>query len=130
MRQIVSLTVHRYRTALTKSRLSIPLFCCEHIFLEDEDFFSNLLKNAVGQNSFCYATNDHAINLLTDWIKTRHKLEELPTTICFCLRFFMRATSEFISDWALDKWECPPRDMAKFFIAAMPEPLKPLLLQI
>ena len=100
------------------------------IVLEDEDFFSNLLKNAVGQNSFRYATNDHAINLLTDWIKTRHGLEELPPTICFCLRFFMRAVSEFISDWALDKWECPPRDMAKFFVAAMPEPLKPLLLQI
>ena len=31
------------------------------IILEDEDFYMNLLKNAVGQNSFRYATNDHAI---------------------------------------------------------------------
>ena len=34
------------------------------IVLEDENFYTNLLKNAVGQNSFRYATNDHAINLL------------------------------------------------------------------
>ncbi len=81
------------------------------IILEDEDFYMNLLKNAVGQNSFRYATNDHAINLLTDWIKERHNLDELPPTICFCLRFYMRAVSEFVNDWALGKWECPPREI-------------------
>ena len=100
------------------------------IILEDEAFYVNLLKNSVGQNSFRYATNDHAINLLADWIKARHKLDELPPTICFCLRFYMRAVSELVNDWALGKWECPPQDMAKFFVEAMPEPLKPLLLQI
>lgn len=42
------------------------------IILEDEDFYVNLLKNAVGQNSFRYTTTDHAINLLGEWIKTRH----------------------------------------------------------
>ena len=100
------------------------------IILEDEEFFLNLLKNAVGQNSFRYTTNDHAINLLADWIKARHNLQELSPEIFFCVKFFMRAVSEFVKDWALEKWECPPREMAKFFIASMPEPLKPLLLQI
>lgn len=100
------------------------------IVLEDEDFYINLLKNAVGQNSFRYATNDHAINLIVDWIKIRHNLRELSPEIYFCVRFFMRAVSEFVTDWALGKCECSPRDMAKFFIAAMPAPLKPLLLQI
>ena len=100
------------------------------IILEDENFYINLLKNAVGQNSFRYTTNDHAINLLANWIKTQHNLHELPPEIFFCIRFFMRAVSEFVSDWALGKWECSPREMAKFFVAAMPEPLKPLLLQI
>ena len=100
------------------------------IILEDEKFYINLLKNAVGQNSFRYATNDHAINLIADWIKTRHNLNELSPEIYFCIKFFMRAISEFVNDWALSKWECTPRDMARFFIAAMPEPLKPLLLQI
>ena len=100
------------------------------IILEDEDFYVNLLKNAVGQNSFRYTTNDHAINLLGEWIKTRHGMEELPPTIFFCLKFFMRAVSELVNDWCLGKWECSPRDMAKFFVEAMPEPLKPLLLQV
>jgi len=100
------------------------------IVLDDENFYVNLLKNAVGQNSFRYATNDHAINLLADWIKTRHNLDELSPEISFCIRFFMRAVSEFVSDWALDKWDCSPREMAKFFIEAMPEPLKPLLLHV
>ena len=99
------------------------------IILEDERFYMNLLKNAVGQNSFRYATNDHAINLLEDWIKARHYLQELTPEISFCIRFFMRAVSELVNDWALDKWDLTPRDMAKFFITAMPEPLKPLLLQ-
>ena len=98
------------------------------IVLEDKEFFLNLLKNAVGQNSFRYTTNDYAINLLADWIKTRHNLQELTPEICFCLRFYMRGISEFVNDWALDKWECTPREMAKFFIEAMPAPLKPLLL--
>jgi len=98
------------------------------IVLEDENFYTNLLKNAVGQNSFRYATNDHAIKLLEDWIKAQHNLNELSPEIFFCIRFFMRAVSEFVSDWALGKWECSPREMAKFFVEAMPAPLKPLLL--
>ena len=97
---------------------------------EDENFYTNILKNAVGQNSFRYATNDHAINLLKEWIKARHNLRELTPEICFCLRFYMRAISELVNDWALDKWDLTPREMAKFFLAAMPAPLKPLLLQI
>ncbi|MBQ6131436.1 MAG: TetR/AcrR family transcriptional regulator C-terminal domain-containing protein [Selenomonadaceae bacterium] len=100
------------------------------IVLEDEDFYVNLLKNAVGQNSFRYTTNDHAINLLGDWIKIHHNLNELTPEITFCVRFYMRAISEFVSDWALDRWECSPREMAKFFVEAMPASLKPLLLQI
>ena len=100
------------------------------IIVEDENFYLNLLKNAVGQNSFRYATNDHAIKLLADWIKTRHNLSELTPEIYFCVKFFMRAISELVNDWVLGKWNCSPREMAKFFIAAMPAPLKPLLLQI
>lgn len=100
------------------------------IVREDEDFYLNVLKNAVGQNSFRYTTNDHAIKLVADWIKARHKMQELPPNICFCLRFFMRALSESVNDWCLDKWDCSPREMAKLFIEAMPAPLKPLLLQI
>ena len=98
------------------------------IILEDERFFINLLKNAVGQNSFRYATNDHAINLIVEWIKTRHSLDEISPEIFFCVKFFMRAVSEFISDWSLGSHECTPREMAKFFVHAMPESLKPLLL--
>ena len=100
------------------------------IILEDEKFYINLLKNAVGQNSFRYATNDHAINLIADRIKNRHNLSELSPEIYFCIKFFMRALSEFVNDWVLSKWECSPREMAKFFVEAMPAPLKPLLLQI
>lgn len=98
------------------------------IVLEDEEFYRNLLKNAVGQNSFRYATNDHAINLIVDWIKAQHNLREVSPELYFCVKFFMRAVSELVSDWCLGKWDCSPREMAKFFIAAMPTPLKPLLL--
>lgn len=100
------------------------------IVLEDENFYTNLLKNAVGQNNFRYTTNDYAINLLTDWIKARHNLDEVTPEICFCVRFYMRAISESVNDWTLGRWDCSPREMAKFFVEAMPEPLKPLLLQI
>ena len=100
------------------------------VVLDDENFYVNLLKKAVGQNSFRYAANDHAINLLADWIKARHKLNELEPTICFCLRFYMRGISETVNDWALSNRECSPREMAKFFITAMPASLKPLLLHI
>jgi len=100
------------------------------IVLDDENFYTNLLKNAVGQNSFRYTTNDYAIGLLEDWIKARHNLRTLTPEIIFCIRFFMRAISESVNDWCLGKWDCSPRDMAKFFVGAMPAPLKPLLLQI
>ena len=100
------------------------------IILEDEKFYLNLLKNAVGQNSFRYTTNDHAIKLLADWIKARHNFDELPQEIYFCLRFYMRGISEFVNDWALEKWKFSPREMAKLFVSAMPAPLKPLLLHI
>lgn len=99
------------------------------IVLEDENFYVNVLKNAVGQNSFRYATNDYAINLLAAWIKTRQAPDKLDPTIFFCLKFYMRAVSEFVSDWALGKRDCSPAEMAKFFVEAMPAPLKLLLLQ-
>ena len=100
------------------------------IVVADKNFYLNLLKNAVGQNSFRYATNDHAINLIAERIKTRHNLSELPPNIFFCLKFFMRGVSELVNDWALGKCDCSPREMAKFFIEAMPAPLKALLLRI
>ena len=58
------------------------------IVLEDENFYTNLLKNAVGQNSFRYTTNDYAINLLAEWIKTRHNLNELSPEIFFLCKIF------------------------------------------
>ena len=99
------------------------------VVLEDENFYVNILKNAVGQNSFRYATNDHAINLIADWIKIRHAPDDLSPEIFFCIKFFMRGVSELVNDWALEKWDCTPRETAKFFVTAMPAPLKPLLLQ-
>ena len=100
------------------------------IILEDENFYTNILKNAFGQNSFRYTTNDHAIGLLEEWIKARQNLRELTPEIIFCIKFYMRAISEFVTDWTLGKWDCSPREMAKFFVAAMPESLKPFLLKL
>ena len=98
------------------------------IVREDEKFYMNLLKNAVGQNSFRYATNDHAIKLIVEWIKARHGMNELPLEVCFCLKFFMRGVSELVNDWCLGQSESTPREMAKLFVSAMPVPLKSLLL--
>lgn len=96
--------------------------------LEDEEFFLNVLKNAVGQNSFRYTTNDHAINLLSDWIKKYHDMAELPSDIQFHLRFYMRGISEIVNDWCLGKCSYSPQEMIRLFIEAMPNELKPLLL--
>lgn len=98
------------------------------IILEDKTFYLNLIRNACGQNSFRYTTNDHAIDLVVDWIKTRHKLEELSAADIFCLKFFMRATMETINDWCLGKWNYSEREMAKLIVSAMPSFLKPFLL--
>lgn len=98
------------------------------IIREDEKFYMNLLKNAVGQNSFRYATNDHAINLIVEWIKTRHDMNELSTELYFCLKFFMRGVSELVNDWCLGQFKYTSREMAKLFVSAMPVPLKSLLL--
>ena len=99
----------------------------EAIF-EDEEFFLNVLKNAVGQNSFRYATNDHAIHLLSDWIKKYHNMSELPSDIQFYLRFYMRGMAETMNDWCLGNCSISPQEMIKLLIGAMPNKLKPLLL--
>ena len=96
--------------------------------LEDEDFFLNVLKNAVGQNSFRYTTNDHAILLLSNWIKKYHNMTELPLDIQFYLRFYMRGISETINDWCLGNCSISPQEMTRLFIEAMPNKLKHLLL--
>lgn len=95
---------------------------------EDEKFYMNLLKNAVGQNSFRYATNDHAIKLIVEWIKTRHGMNEFPAELYFCVKFFMRGVSELVNDWCLGQSKSTPREMAKLFVSAMPVSLKSLLL--
>ena len=95
------------------------------ILLDDEEFYRNLLKNAVGQNSFRYATNDHAINLMRAWLKERHEVSD---DVNNCLRFYMRAISETINDWFLNRCEYSPQVLAKRLVEWMPAPLKPLLL--
>lgn len=97
------------------------------ILLEDEKFYRNLLKNAVGQNSFRYATNDYAINLMQAWLQERHEVSD---DVNNCLRFYMRAISETINDWFLSRCEYSPRVLAKLLVEWMPAPLKPFLLQI
>lgn len=94
------------------------------ILLDDEKFYRNLMKNAVGQNSFRYATNDHAINLIQTWLSERHKLSD---EINFCLRFYMRAISETINDWFLNRCGYSAQQIAKLLVEWMPPPLKPLL---
>lgn len=103
---------------------------CEwmEVVREDEKFYMNILKNAVGQNAFRYATNDHAIKLIVEWIKTRHGMKELSPEVYFCVKFFMRGVSELVNDWCLGQCEYTPREMAKLFVSAMPVPLKSLLL--
>ena len=95
------------------------------ILLEDESFYLNLLKNAVGQNSFRYTTNDHAIKLLEEWIKTRQDLSDEQS---WCLRFYMRAISETINDWFLGRCSLKPHELARLLVEWMPAPLKSLLL--
>ncbi len=97
------------------------------ILLDDEDFYRNLLKNTFGQNSFRYATNDHAINLMRAWLKERHEVSD---DVNNCLRFYMRAISETINDWFLSRCEYSPRVLVKLLVEWMPAPLKPFLLQI
>lgn len=97
------------------------------ILIDDEKFYRNLLKNVVGQNSFRYATNDHAINLMRAWLQERHEVSD---DVNNCLRFYMRAISETINDWFLNRCEYPPRVLAKLLVEWMPAPLKPFLLQI
>ena len=96
--------------------------------LEDKEFYLNLLKNAVGQNAFRYTTNDHAIRLVSDWIKKRHNMTELSKEIQFYLRFYMRALSETINDWFLSKCSYSSRELAKLLVKSIPNKLKPLLL--
>ncbi len=96
--------------------------------LEDEEFYQNLLKNAIGQNAFRYTTNDHAIRLVSDWIKKYHNISELPAEIQFYLRFYMRAMSETTNDWFLGKCSYSSQELTKLLVEAMPDKLKPLLL--
>lgn len=95
------------------------------ILFEDEIFYLNALKNVVGQNSFRYATNDYAINLIREYLAERC---ELTDELNCCLRFYMRAISESISDWFLGRRELSINEVAKLLVEWMPPPLKPLLL--
>ena len=95
------------------------------ILFEDEIFYRNALKNFVGQNSFRYATNDYAINLMRAHLAARYELSD---ELSCCLRFYMRAISETVNDWFLSRRELEPRELAKFLVEWMPPPLKPLLL--
>ena len=97
------------------------------ILLEDESFYLNLLKNSVGQNSFRYAANDHAISLLEDWIKARQDLSDEQS---LCLRFYMRALSETINDWFFGRCSLKSHELARLLVEWMPATLRPLLLQV
>jgi len=101
------------------------IYRCVEILFEDETFYRNALKNFVGQNSFRYTTNDHAIKSMAAWLSTRC---ELTAELNCCLWFYMRATSETINDWFLGGHELSARELAKLLVEWMPELLKPLLL--
>jgi len=79
------------------------------ILFEDEIFYRNALKNFIGQNSFRYATNDYAINLMREHLAARYELNS-------------------VNDWFFSRRELEPRELAKLLVEWMPPPLKPLLL--
>lgn len=101
------------------------IYRCIEILFEDEIFYRNALKNFVGQNSFRYTTNDHAIKAMAAWLSERH---ELTAELSCCLWFYMRAVSETINDWFLGSREISARELTKFLVEWMPAPLKPLIL--
>lgn len=64
-------------------RDALRIFCTT--LSDKQSFFLNALKNTSGQNSFRYATNDYAIDLLRERLRILGKEDALPIEIDFWL---------------------------------------------
>lgn len=100
--------------------------CCVPL-QKNRTFYTNVLKNVVGQISFRHNTNDHAIAVWMENIRERNGLSEIPEDVQFCFRFYMRALSETINDWFLAGEKMPVEELAALMDNAMPEPLQTFL---
>ena len=100
--------------------------CCVPL-QKNRTFYTNVLKNVVGQISFRHNTNDHAIAVWMENIRERNGLSEIPEDVQFCFRFYIRALSETINDWFLAGEKMPVEELAALMDNAMPEPLQTFL---
>ena len=98
------------------------------ILLENRAFYANALQNTAGLDSFRYATNDFAIDLILERIRQVASAAEVPADIRFYVKFYMRAISEAANDWFLNGSKIPLEVFVDMLAEAMPPPLKPYLM--
>ena len=91
------------------------------------EFYRNALRNTSGANSFRYATNNYAIDVIAERIRLRHGAHAAGEETLFYLKYYMRLVSEAVNDWFLGGESIDLAVFADRLVACMPDPLRPLL---
>ena len=72
------------------------------VLFEAPDFYMNALKNTYGENSFRYAANNFAIDMIIERMRCTREFGNPSKETIFFVKFYMRAISESINDWFLN----------------------------
>ncbi len=97
-----------------------------HLF-EDRAFCRNAFTNTSGQNSFVLTTHSHSIDLLTEIVRKKAG-DDFTGDLEFFVEFYLRGTSITVMEWIQSGCRIPPERLARYFLLAMPEALKPYLI--
>lgn len=94
---------------------------------ENKKFLKNLLLNTSGQDSFINYISNRNIKILSDYIKSTQKIENLPADIEISVKIYCYGTVCALCEMILKDFPIPIEDFIKFSENALPEPLKKFL---
>ena len=96
-------------------------------FFDNRDFLKNLMMNTSGQNSFINYVAQFHVKILSDYIKRKKNLENLPPNIEIFVKVYCFGTVCTLCEILLKPFSISMDELVEIFENALPHPLKKFL---
>lgn len=93
-------------------------------FADNRKFIINAIMYTAGHNSFLNHVSKIHFSVLQDFIKSKHKLNELPLKIEVLLKLWAFGTAQVVCEWLINKMSIPIEKLTTYLELGLPEGLR------
>lgn len=97
-------------------------------FFANKDFLKNLIMNTSGQDSFINYVANFNIKILSEYIKLKNNLKNLPADVEISVKVYCYGTVCTICEMLIKDFPIPIEDFIKYLENSLPDSLKKFLI--